>query len=149
MAFDFTQPAEAAEALRRRKLHSHLIGNLLLRTEPEFYRHDFDGEDIFVFSGSLGTDRKLQTLIEEKDVPDGNVFPGFDDEVVDLIFDRVKEEFDDAIAEGKVPKHSLIILDDCRERVYSPDAPVEEELLGLYVVRGDMPHMSSFCFVFV
>lgn len=30
-----------------------------------------------------------------------------------------------------------IILDECHERVFSPDNPVEQVPLGLYVVRGD------------
>mmetsp|Transcript_11783 Transcript_11783/g.29048 ORF Transcript_11783/g.29048 Transcript_11783/m.29048 type:complete len:97 (+) Transcript_11783:205-495(+) len=30
-----------------------------------------------------------------------------------------------------------IILEDCHERVFSPDAGVEQHVLGLYIVRGD------------
>lgn len=30
-----------------------------------------------------------------------------------------------------------LILNDAHERVYSPDSPVEEVPLGLYVIRGD------------
>jgi U6 snRNA-associated Sm-like protein LSm8 len=30
-----------------------------------------------------------------------------------------------------------IVLTDCHERVYSTDAPVEQEVLGLYLIRGD------------
>ena len=30
-----------------------------------------------------------------------------------------------------------LILNDAHERVYSPDAPVEQAPLGLYVIRGD------------
>ena len=33
---------------------------------------------------------------------------------------------------------SNIILADCKERIYSLDEPVEEILLGLYLVKGDM-----------
>mmetsp|Transcript_22730 Transcript_22730/g.32984 ORF Transcript_22730/g.32984 Transcript_22730/m.32984 type:complete len:97 (+) Transcript_22730:142-432(+) len=30
-----------------------------------------------------------------------------------------------------------IILDECHERVFSPDAGVEQVVLGLYIIRGD------------
>lgn len=30
-----------------------------------------------------------------------------------------------------------VILSGCVERVFSPDAPVEEVPLGLYLIRGD------------
>ena len=30
-----------------------------------------------------------------------------------------------------------LILNDAHERVYSPDSPVEQVPLGLYVIRGD------------
>lgn len=30
-----------------------------------------------------------------------------------------------------------LVLDECHERVYSKDAPVEQVILGLYIVRGD------------
>eukprot|EP00466_Bigelowiella_natans_P002898 jgi/Bigna1/52784/estExt_Genewise1Plus.C_110152 len=30
-----------------------------------------------------------------------------------------------------------IILEDCHERVFSPDAGVEQVVLGLYIIRGD------------
>lgn len=29
------------------------------------------------------------------------------------------------------------VLSQCEERIYSPDAPVEVEPLGLYFIRGD------------
>lgn len=30
-----------------------------------------------------------------------------------------------------------LILDECHERVFSPDAGVEQHVLGLYIIRGD------------
>lgn len=30
-----------------------------------------------------------------------------------------------------------VILDECHERVFSPDCGVEQVVLGLYIVRGD------------
>lgn len=30
-----------------------------------------------------------------------------------------------------------LILDECHERVFSPDAGVEQVVLGLYIIRGD------------
>lgn len=30
-----------------------------------------------------------------------------------------------------------LILDECHERVFSPEAGVEQVVLGLYIIRGD------------
>ena len=30
-----------------------------------------------------------------------------------------------------------VVLDECHERVFSPDAGVEQVVLGLYIIRGD------------
>ena len=54
---------------------SNLLGNLLLR--DEFYKKDFMPENVFIFTGSLQGDRKMRTIIEELDIPDSNLFDGF------------------------------------------------------------------------
>ena len=47
---------------------------------------------------------------------------------------------DGRIIIGQMVGHDQVqnlILNDAHERVYRPDAPVEEAPLGLYVIRGD------------
>lgn len=47
---------------------------------------------------------------------------------------------DGRIIIGQMVGHDQVqnlILNDAHERVYSPDAPVEQAPLGLYVIRGD------------
>jgi hypothetical protein len=91
---------------------SNLIGNLLLQEDSRLYRDDFDGEDIYIFSASLKTDRKIKTLIEEKDIPSSNLFDSFDDDVCSALYDVVKDNYDDAVKDKRKPKHSLMIFDD-------------------------------------
>ena len=51
---------------------TNMVSNFLLR--EIFYKNDFAPEDIYIISPSLNTDRKLKTLIEERDIPDENLF---------------------------------------------------------------------------
>lgn len=83
---------------------TNLLTNLLLQDDSDLYKKEFKGEDIYIFSGSIDTDKKIQTIIEEKEV--GNVFSEFDDDVLDAILDNIQEEY------MEKPFHSLIILDD-------------------------------------
>ena len=91
---------------------SNLIGNLLLQDDKKLYKDEFEGENIYIFSGSIDTDEKIKTIIEEKDIPSNNLFNEFDEEIVSAIYDLIKEEFTEAIKEKETPKHTLIIFDD-------------------------------------
>jgi len=86
------------------------LGNLLLR--DEFYRQDFIPENIFVFSGSLKGDMKLQTIIQELDIPKENLFDSFDEEEAHNIYNDAVDNFKDSVAEGEKPEHVLFIFDD-------------------------------------
>lgn len=36
-----------------------------------------------------------------------------------------------------------LVLDECHERIFSPDRGVEQEVLGLYVIRGDNMYVKK------
>jgi len=90
---------------------TNTLGNLLLR--KDLYRGDFNGEDIYVFSGSLATDTKLRTIIDELDIPASNCFAEYSDGALHAIYDHVTTEFRHCVDEGGRPPQSLIIIDDC------------------------------------
>jgi hypothetical protein len=87
------------------------MGNLMLR--PDMYRGDWDGPDIYVFSGSLEGDHKLRTIIDELEIPASNLFQGFSDPTLHVIYEHIVDMFNKAEEEKKDPVHSLIIIDDC------------------------------------
>ena len=86
------------------------LGNLLLR--PEFYKNDFLPENIFIFSGSLKGDLKLQTIIEMLDIPESNLFNSFDEEEAHIIYDMLVDNFNEAHNNKEKVEHSLFIFDD-------------------------------------
>lgn len=87
-----------------------ILGNFLLR--ESYFRKDFEPENIFIFSGSLKGDHKIQTIIKELDVPPGNVFTGYDERVLEHIYDELVDRYNDAVRDGVPPDHSLIVFDD-------------------------------------
>jgi hypothetical protein len=89
---------------------STALGNLLLR--KEFYRNDFKPENIYVFSGSLKGDLKLQTIVENLEIPATNLFDFFNEEIAHIIYDDAVQNFKEAIAEKKKPDHILYVFDD-------------------------------------
>lgn len=92
---------------------SNLLGNLLLR--DEFYKNDFMPENIFIFTGSLQGDRKIKTIIEEHEIPDSNLFDGFNNDTLNIVYDMLVDNFNENVEEGvRDPKklNSLIIFDD-------------------------------------
>jgi len=91
---------------------TNLLTNLLLQDDQRLYKENFKGENIIVFSGSLGIDKKLDKIISQLDVPESNLFPQFDEDTLEALLDITKDNYDDAIAEGEKPQHTLFILDD-------------------------------------
>lgn len=85
------------------------IGNFLLR--DSFYRKDFKGENVFLFTGS-SSEQKLQTVIEQLDIPKSNIFPDYDERALEAIYDMLVDDYNEAIEDHKRPENSLIILDD-------------------------------------
>ena len=91
---------------------TNILSNLLLNDNKEFYRNDFDPENIFIFSNSLSGDRKLKIIIKELDIPEENLFDKYDADAVEVIYDMLVDNYNDAIAEGEPVKHSLFVFDD-------------------------------------
>jgi hypothetical protein len=89
---------------------SNLVGNLLLL--PEFYKNDFDEKNIFIISPSLDTDPKLQTVIEQRDIPKQNTFSFFDEELLKEMYNMIEEEYVEAVENKQKPNHYLWIFDD-------------------------------------
>jgi hypothetical protein len=89
---------------------TNVLGNIL--AHPDWYRGDWKPENVFIISGSLQGDAKLKILIRQLDIPKSNLFDRYDPEVLDGIYDELQERYNDAVAEGHKPEHSLIILDD-------------------------------------
>ena len=87
---------------------SNLIGNLF---RDEFYGKDFKGDDIYIVSPMMN-DNKLNTLIDFKDIPDDNVMTSFDSDVISALYDKLTEEFAEAVEKKKKPVQSVIIMDD-------------------------------------
>ena len=86
-----------------------LIGSMLLL--PEFYGNDFKGDDIFIFS-PLKNDFKMETIIEQKEIPEENIFTEFDDEILNAIYDNIADEYEMRVSKKLKPKQKLIVLDD-------------------------------------
>ena len=86
------------------------LGSLLLLNQ--FYRNDFKGKDTYIFS-PLVNDFKMEQIISAKDIPDMNVFNGYDEDLLNALYDKLVEEYKKEEDElGKVsPK--LVVLDDC------------------------------------
>ena len=89
---------------------TNFIANLLLR--DEMYRKDFKPENVYIFSGSLNGDAKLETIIKELEIPRSNLFDKMDDDALEAIYDLLQEEYQDDVMDKRKPKNSLIILDD-------------------------------------
>lgn len=90
---------------------STLITNLILN--PDFpYHKIFKGENIYIFSGSLTTDEKIKKIIEFKDVPEENLYSSYDDEEVNGLYDKLEEEYKEAISNDEPIPYPIIIFDD-------------------------------------
>jgi hypothetical protein len=88
-----------------------VLGNLLLR--PEMYRGCWKPENVFIFSSSLKEDQKLKTVVEQLEIPDSNLFPRYDENVLDAVYTELMDRHNEAIADGHKPDHSLVVIDDC------------------------------------
>lgn len=89
---------------------TNLLGNLLLR--KEYYLDDFKGEDIYLVSPSTAVDAKLAAIIEEKEIPSMNVLPDYDEEVLQMVYEMIEEEYQEAVDEKRAPPNKLVIFDD-------------------------------------
>jgi hypothetical protein len=91
---------------------TNLLTNLLLQDDSRLYKDNFKGENIYIFSGSLGTDKKLKTIIRQLDIPESNLFNEFDEDTLEALLDITKDNYDESMEEGEKPEMNLFILDD-------------------------------------
>ena len=91
---------------------TNLLTNLLLQDDQRLYKDNFKGENIYIFSASLNTDKKIKTIIRQLDIPDSNLFSVFDEDTLEALLDITKENYDESMEEGEKPEQTLFILDD-------------------------------------
>lgn len=85
------------------------IGSLLCL--DQFYSKDFRGDNIYIFT-PLENDFKMEQVIKTKKIPNINVYTSLDDDILNALYDKLVEEYKEAV-EGKMkPKPKLILLDD-------------------------------------
>ena len=87
-----------------------LILNILLN--PDFgYSGMFEGENIFIVSNNK-LDNKLSIMADKLEIPEDNRIQ-FDPEHIEMIYEDMEDEFQEAVADGMKPDHKLIVFDDC------------------------------------
>lgn len=77
---------------------------------PEFYGNDFKGEDIYICSPSVNTE-KFKKFIKLKKIPEENIFDTYDNEIMLELYDIIKEDFLENKEDGKF-KNYFILFDD-------------------------------------
>ena len=89
---------------------TNLLGNLLLR--KEYYRSDFKGENMYLISSSTSVDKKLQTIIEQKEIPASNVFPAYDEAMLETLYELLESDYVESVNNKQRPPNVLLIFDD-------------------------------------
>ena len=90
---------------------STVILNLLLR--DNFYKDHYTGKNIYIISNNK-MDNKMRILKTEKDI-DSSHFMEFSEENLEMIYEEVEEKVLAAVADGKKPPNSIVIVDDCAQ----------------------------------
>jgi len=88
------------------------VANLLLKKEPNGYRGLFEGDNIYIFSPSANTDKKIKTIIEQLDIPSSNIFLEYEESTLMALYEILEDQFNDALSNDEEPPRSLIFLDD-------------------------------------
>ncbi len=90
------------------------VGNLVLRpfgTEDveglQFYRNDFDGDDIYIVCPSILVDHKWRSIIYGKRIPEKNIYNSYDEMELEKLYNKLAKEH------LEKPRHKLVIFDDC------------------------------------
>jgi hypothetical protein len=91
---------------------SSFLLNILGQEDKRLYKDDFEGDNIYIFSGSLKSDTKIKNLINQFDIPPENLNDGYDEDLLEAIFDLTEENYNEDMESGSKPKNTLIILDD-------------------------------------
>ena len=96
------------------------VGSLTLRpfdqtdeSGMQFYKNDFDGNDIYVVCPSTLIDYKWSSIIRGKKIPPENIMQKYDEEMLTKLYEKLEDQYHEAMDAGEKPTHKLIILDDC------------------------------------
>ena len=99
---------------------TNMIANMLMRPfddddeeGKEFYKNDFDPENIYIVSPSIHTDEKLNRIVDFLEIPVGNLMDHYDEIALENLYNYMEQDYVEAIREGERPTHKLVILDDC------------------------------------
>ena len=75
------------------------------------YGKDFKPENIYIFGPSLNSS-KWKKFIAAKDIPPENLFSELDESVLEVLYEDVESEYNDAIDNKKKPENKIVIFDD-------------------------------------
>jgi hypothetical protein len=89
---------------------TNFLTNMLL--SDQMYLGVWKPENIYIFSGSVEADLKMQQIIKILGVPEDNIFEDYSEEMLGAIFEICRESFSEAVEDDKVPEQWLIVLDD-------------------------------------
>lgn len=88
---------------------SNLLGNMMILNQ--FYGLDFKGKDIFIVSPTLNQP-KLQALIKYKEIPELNLFNEYDEDQMLGLYQILKDDYEEMVADDLPPNQKIIIFDD-------------------------------------
>ncbi len=90
---------------------SNYLTNMLL-SDMMPYKKIFHPQNIFLIAPNVNADEKLRMIIEERDVPEGNILDSVDDDTLGVLYDELVDTFHEFNSQGKKPPHHLIVIDD-------------------------------------
>lgn len=84
--------------------------NAMLR--DNMFGPHYKGENIYIISPSLETDEKLKKLIDFKNIPESNLIPIMDEDILKALWDKFQADYLEAVEEKKKPPNVVVIFDD-------------------------------------
>tara|TARA_R100000541_G_C1881532_1_gene82368 strand:- start:317 stop:1066 length:750 start_codon:yes stop_codon:yes gene_type:complete len=79
--------------------------------KDNMYSKDFKPENIYIFSPSLKSNKWVR-FIKAKEIPEENLFNTLDHQVLDVLYDDVRQEYNQAVADNETPPNKIIVFDD-------------------------------------
>jgi len=99
---------------------TNTVGNLMLRpfddsddSGSQFYKKNFDSNDIYIVCPSTLIDHKWSSIIRGKKVPPENIMQKYDEEQLTKLYEKLEDQYHEKMNDGEQPTHKLIILDEC------------------------------------
>ena len=113
--------------------------NLIIR--KTFFGNDFLGENIFIVSNNPA-DKKIQTLIKAKDVPQSNIM-AFDEPRLMALYQYLEDLFFEETEDGGRPSNKLVYIDDCGYSASLKGGGKDDGFLSLIACNGRHINLSS------